>query len=1151
MARKLAHLLTGSALGLTMAATLAGAAGAVVVPAGQNPNDYIDTTNTRPYWVGLGIRNAAGTGGGICTGMLINPRTVLFAAHCVDDSPMSVYNAPGSRAAVGYTQNPTFGTSGLSNWLFNPAAGNTMANSVAVFYHPDALLNESNGGPGNAFLSADVAYAAFGSAVDLGRNASNTAGLLFSPVTSKVNVVMGGYGQTGTATGTHSTNFQRRLGTNILGFLGSERDINLVVYPGKDPFGGNIVDFFSPPGSSYQDLYWTDFDDPQRTAPNNFNVLVDNATSKEISTAPGDSGSPLITGDFSLAGTSTKRDVSLGVLSQGTNIFAGSNTPPYFQSAGFARYGSLAGYNPLFLFWDFLVVNNPYKYVSAKAGDREWSDATTWVQDIDPVYYTLNASGQLVNSLPTTPALGVSTAATNVGTLQAPPLPLPGCALVGCRTNPFATGGEPGASIGGGSLDLINQAMPDKLTASGFSTTSDAGPAQAATAITKGSQNVAFGATANGPWPVAVGNTPLSGPGSTNFVPNNTPGTSGVFNSSRYFEVTLSNEGRLSLTNVTATIDRLNVSNSRAELNIKAGSTLNTTLTSYLDAGILNVNGTLAVGRVAGESPANARLDLLGGFLTGNGTVSANVQNTGAIVSAGTAGSVGALTINGNFTSGVAGVLGVDLGSATSFDRLTVAQNATIAGTLAVSSAPGFRPVYGQTFSNVIATGGTLTGSFGIIADNIPGVLRPEAVYSAKGMDLRMAAASYSGFINSSSKAQTAAGMLFDGSRSQSGLNPIYAELDLLSGEALHNGLESLTPSGAFGADNALRSTHQVNHSTFTNRPFAAGNRSGGGAMARKGSAATLLADGSDLMGGMSDARYITSANDAGKGGMALSDDVSAFVNAGYIKGNGTLNGYTTGLSRQDVKGWNLGGGIERHFGMWSIGAGGSLSSTDVEQGALSKVESQEWQLHAFGGFVGAGKNRFYLDWRFGLGKVDVDSSRTAMVGNTAYRLSGKTDGTVTSVDVNVGYVMPLGDLEMTPYAAYTGSKAEMDGYTETGGAAALKVNDRTFESRQTRLGLRSSGELKNKSGWTIRPNLGLAVVREAHTKASVSASFAAAPTNVLLINAIGSDSDWYEAQVGVRMEKGQNTIDLAIEKDLGRKDLDLTAISAAWRFKF
>src|SRR6185312_10467333 len=63
-------------------------------------------------------------------------------------------------------------------------------------------------------------------------------------------------------------------------------------------------------------------------------------------------------------------------------------------------------YQPLYLYWDWIVANNPYKYVGNKAGNGLWTDATHWVMNLDPAYMTIGANGQLVNALPTTPALG-------------------------------------------------------------------------------------------------------------------------------------------------------------------------------------------------------------------------------------------------------------------------------------------------------------------------------------------------------------------------------------------------------------------------------------------------------------------------------------------------------------------------------------------------------------------------------------------------------------------------------------------------------------------------------------------------------------------------------------------------------------------------
>src|SRR5690606_33077869 len=66
------------------------------------------------------------------------------------------------------------------------------------------------------------------------------------------------------------------------------------------------------------------------------------------------------------------------------------------------------------LYWDAIVANNSYHYVSALSGDGAWTDATHWVHDMDPNYGVIR-DGELVNDLPDTPALGTDPAATNFG----------------------------------------------------------------------------------------------------------------------------------------------------------------------------------------------------------------------------------------------------------------------------------------------------------------------------------------------------------------------------------------------------------------------------------------------------------------------------------------------------------------------------------------------------------------------------------------------------------------------------------------------------------------------------------------------------------------------------------------------------------------
>ena len=66
-------------------------------------------------------------------------------------------------------------------------------------------------------------------------------------------------------------------------------------------------------------------------------------------------------------------------------------------------YGSNSFYQPLYLYWDYIAANNPYRYVSALAGDGNWSDPTRWVTNVDPNYTIIGPNGQLVTGVPNNP----------------------------------------------------------------------------------------------------------------------------------------------------------------------------------------------------------------------------------------------------------------------------------------------------------------------------------------------------------------------------------------------------------------------------------------------------------------------------------------------------------------------------------------------------------------------------------------------------------------------------------------------------------------------------------------------------------------------------------------------------------------------------
>jgi len=1139
------------------ALSIAPVAQAVVPADDKTPADILDSGVNG---VGIMYRDD----GFVCTGTLINPRTVIFAAHCVNDYTSADYSTVngGTPVAFAFEANAR---PGVIDWISNNYRTNTalsVYNVNNIAYNPDSLDP-----PALSFLYGDVAMATLDTpAADV-----PTWAVLFSalPAPSSISETSGtgyhvtitGYGRSGSGTTGNSfgIDFRRKTAENFLGLLGSLDDVDAFL--------------FGEAGSYSQNLYHTDFDDPKRENPFDFNLFKDDALPNEGATAGGDSGGPLI-----LDQAFNEKTV-IGVLSGGSR---------YFLEQPASSYGGSSFYQPLYLFWDWIAENNPYRYATAKAGDGKWSDASHWLTALDPNYRIIDNSGRLVNGVPTTAGAGAfgEDGTQKFGQLCYQPDGI--CYDVGTGT--ITVDGVPVEAGDSGTT-------PATATAAGTTTVSNS---KGKVEIAERSPNAEGATLSSGAIrdAQAVGDvtatvlpsaTLANGlPGATGFIPNNIDPAASRGVVGRYYDVTLRAAGKTTLDTI-ATVDRFTISGAGSTLDVTAAGSLTSLMDITHLAGVVNIDGKV---QTQGD------YFLLSGLLSGKGTLRApfftNVLGT---VAPGGIGTVGTLSVEGNALLASGSTLHIDLGAngvsdvlavkATQFvgadsqgaagtpttggqsggqqqrqeqlsaAAITAAQAdgdlsrlaigdpidgiAAVGGHVVFGAATGTKLRYGNRYTFVTAQGG-IDGTFTAPAQ-LSAILKPVLIYGDNSVSVRIDAGRYADVVNRAAPNQTSFAQLLDQNRPlYAKYASLYGEADLLSVAGIQASFEAMAPRTETLKTSMAEVLNDNMARFYRDRLTKLDGGSLGGTLTMTGQPiqlATASLNNIDL--GMDQSGNSDTTTREG----VLPDDMSAFLAGGYIDGKAAPMRTAVPLGSDQFNGWYGALGVEKAFGdNGVIGLSASFSELKGNTGANDWARARLYQGTVYGAFDLGGLK---LDAVGSAGTLATRSRRSFAVGVNPYTLYGNDQELALSGELGLSKALGSETFSIVPRASIRGAYISSGNLAETGGDAALVIKRHAIRSAQGRLG----ATVKADSGG-FKPYLTANFVHEFNDQpAFLLANLVGGTGGPAPFALGGSDKNWGEVGGGITLTTGSIDLTLSADTTVWRQDVKYQSYRAGAKFRF
>ena len=1110
---KRALTLTASASIMAMAASAAHA-----LP-GRDDISPVDNVDTANVWAGVGMMYNAGAGT-VCTGQLVNSRTVIFAAHCTDSFFDAQYGAPtgGVPMAFGFGVNAL---PGFIEWFGN---GFQTDESLQV-YNVLQIQSVLDAGAFQ-FPGADVVMATLDSpAIGL-----PTYGMLFSPLTESTPVSMVGYGGNGNGSlgPVGGIDWQRRAGTNMLDGLFSQDDFIAATFALA---GGEWASIYPQSGS--QLLYHTDFDRPDRNAndcsrgpvyvgPNDYtcatppftgpitwdftsffdggdhiNWYGGDATERESGTAGGDSGGGLF---VEISG----RQLVTGVLSGGWTF-----TSP----AG--GYGDVSYYNPLFLYQNWILSANPMVYASAVAGDGNWSDASHWQQDLDPNYFVLDANGNAVNGLnpdaPTSAVESLTTQDDRWGTIldtnvdditgNQPPAPLtqnnnalasgnPTAGISSTNNIGFASldGGKPGVQVQDGhDIGKGGLQVQDSLV------TAD---------------NGSGGLDVNGSISLFGDDNTLSLP-PLGWVPNNDWGSFGTWTgpadgTAHFYDVILGNAGTTTV-DMDVELDMFTIANIDARLVIPETYTFNT---------LIAFNHTLGVVELDGQ--VNAREYMLtSGVLTGHGTLNTmTLWNVAGGVAPGRFGQIGDFDLMGDYVQTAAGSLWIDIGPNGESDLLAVTGDVSLDGMLMVTPTAAYTPRYGDTFT--FLTANSIIGDFASVSD-LPGVLRPVVNLTSSAAVLELSADSFASQTTYTNAFQSSLGNALDAARDTNydALSAIYGRLDLLSGDVLAATLDSLSPFEAVMLDRSTRV-----HSDTLNEALMGQIRGGGGSTATDIAvamqSAELQQDGSTSPLQQAGAKMLFRHNHGG-GAEASRPGLRAFAEVGVLGADADL---IQGAGTAELDGEFSLFGLEATFDSgWSLGAAFGFASSEMDRPASLASITSKTSTTQFSVFTGYQGDRMGVSGFVSVADSEIDADRAVLLGSAAATVAADLEGDSRTYGIAADYRVSGDDwlVQVVPTASIVSTRYDYDAQTVRS-TPALNIAGRSADSTIARIGANLSTS-HSFAGFMPVVYIGAATDYGDESE-TYSASFQAAPTvSFGTTERIDVNSAWYEFSIGIERE--------------------------------